>query len=173
VIRFRYDSQGIFIGAVVNSGKNITVVDTRYRNLLVNLYRGLSSAKITRIDYSTSCNYITVTSDHNTIHFYDIGEQIRNHKATSTFTTTINSEASFKIPNLTYQATKLLKSKNDVPKFTFNKDMNATVPSCTQSMHKCEVDSIIEMDVVNDQCKLVRVQIIKDEKDKYVAKGLT
>ena len=72
IVRFRYDSKGEFIGAVVNAGKNITVIDTRYRNLIVNLYRGRSAAKITRIDYSPNCDYITVTSDHNTIHYYDI-----------------------------------------------------------------------------------------------------
>ena len=74
VVRFRFDSTGTFIGAVINQGKNITIIDSRYRNILVNLYRGLSTAKITRIDFSRCCNYATVTSDHNTVHFYDLTE---------------------------------------------------------------------------------------------------
>ena len=85
----------------------------------------------------------------------------------------MNSEAVFKIGNLKDQAKKLIEKKEIIAKFTFNKDANATIPSCITAKTKLDAESLCELDIVTDTCKLIRASVKKDANGKFVCKGMT
>jgi uncharacterized protein with WD repeat len=69
---------GQLVAAVRKGGKNIHIIDTEARKLMVKLYRGMQKKEIRSLAISGDNNYLVLVTDENIIHVFYIGPAIRS-----------------------------------------------------------------------------------------------